>query len=387
MNVTHLKSTRAVVALLAMACTACAALAADSLPAKPSNRAEAVKIIGDIRRIVAPEGVERLEAIRIGGIDQWVSIRGVDRRNPILLMLHGGPGFVAMPTSWYFARGWEEYFTVVQWDQRGAGKTYLANDPAKIGPTMTLDRMVADTEEMIQWLRKEFGRERIFVAGHSWGSFLGLTVAQRHPEWLHAYIGIAQGTDVPESERRGWQFAMDRARAAGNQTAIRELQSIAPYAQGSGRIPLKDVYLQRKWLGFYGGAMTGYPDASVETALATLSPEYSDEDLSKVWEGNDFSEDRLLAQVLTMDLSRIRKLDCPLILFEGRNDYNVNSQVAAEWFEKVQAPSKTFVWFEHTAHEVMSESPGKTLVSLVKYALPFAEKAGDIAPPYQGPGR
>jgi hypothetical protein len=99
-----------------------------------------------MRKIVTPEGIERLEKVRVGGIDQWISIRGLDRRNPILLMLHGGPGYTTMPLSWYFQRGWEEYFTVVQWDQRGSGKTYTSNDPAAVEPTLTLDQVNADTD-------------------------------------------------------------------------------------------------------------------------------------------------------------------------------------------------------------------------------------------------
>jgi proline iminopeptidase len=359
--------------------TSCCAAASEKAVA-PRDRAEAVKIIGDLRRIVTPNGVERLEKVHIGGIDQWVSIRGADRRNPVLLMLHGGPGYVSMPTSWYFQRGWEEYFTVVQWDQRGAGKTYLANDPKAVAPTMTLDRMLADTEEMVAWLRKEFGKEKIFVLGHSWGSFLGLRTAQRHPEWLHAYIGIGQGANIPESERRGWRFAMERARATRNETAIRELQSIAPYAEGGGLISLDDLYLQRKWLTYYGGAMSGRPSNAAETAATVLSPEYSDAEIRRLWDGNEFSEKHLLAQVVALDLSTVLELKCPVILLEGRDDYNVSSSVAAEWFERLRAPSKKLVWFEHTAHEVMNEAPGKTLVSLVKYALPFAEQAGDVAP-------
>lgn len=123
----------------------------------PESRSDAVKVVAEIRRVVADDGVERLEKVRIGGIDQWVSIRGSDRRNPVLLMLHGGPGWVSMPTSWYFQRGWEEYFTVVQWDQRGAGKTYAANEPSVIAPSMTREQMVADAGEMVAWLRREFG--------------------------------------------------------------------------------------------------------------------------------------------------------------------------------------------------------------------------------------
>src|SRR5580692_7413116 len=222
-------------------------------PVKPANRAEATAIIADARKILTPQGVERLEKVRIGGIDQWVSVRGADRRNPVLLYTHGGPGYVSIPMSWWFARGLEEYFTIVQWDQRATGKTYLLTDPATIAPTLTPERMIADTEEMAAWARKEFGKDRIFVLGHSWGSFLGLQLAERHPEWLYAYIGVCQLIDGPESERRGWHFAMDAARQDGNADAVRELESIAPYGAPGQSIPIKNILLERKWVGYYGG--------------------------------------------------------------------------------------------------------------------------------------
>jgi proline iminopeptidase len=136
--------------------------------------------------------VERLDKVRIGGIDQWVSIRGDDRRNPVLIVLHGGRGYVDMPMSWWFGRGWEEYFTVVYWDQRAAGKTYLPNDPATTKLTLTLERMVADAEELITWVRRDLGKQKVFLLGHSFGSYLGVQIAQRHPEWLYAYIGVGQ---------------------------------------------------------------------------------------------------------------------------------------------------------------------------------------------------
>ncbi len=358
-----------VAALMLLA--ALAPLRAEEPPA-PANRAEAVKIVAELRRIVTPEGIERHEKVRIGGIDQWVSIRGMDKRNPILLMIHGGPGWVSMPTSWYFQRGWEEYFTVVQWDQRGAGSTYAANDPAAVAPTMTPERMIADSEEMVTWLRKTFGRDKIFVLGHSWGSYLGLELAQRHPEWLYAYIGVGQATDVPASEREGWRFAMDEARKAGNAEAVKELQAIAPYAEGGRPIPLQSLMVQRKWLNQYGGMVYGRHGGEAEGAAMALSPEYSDRDVSLIGEASEYSVGKLLGYVLTLDLSRIDRLDCPVILLLGRHDRNVSSHQAALWFDKVRAPSKRLVWFEHSAHEVMIEDPGKTLISLVQYALPLA---------------
>jgi proline iminopeptidase len=348
--------------------------------AAPHNRAEATRIIADMRRVVADNGIERLEAVRIGGIDQWVSIRGSDRRNPVLLMLHGGPGWVAMPSSWYFQRGWEEYFTVVQWDQRGAGKTYVANDPATVAPTMTRGRMVADAEEMVAWLRREFDKKKIFVLGHSWGSYLGLELAQRRPDWLHAYIGIGQITNAPESERRGWTWTLQQAQRDGNAQAVAELEALAPYAKGSDAIPLDSLFRQRKWLNHYGGMVHNRQGGDAEAAAINLSPEYSDLDVEGTWKGNEFSMEHLLASVLTLDMTTIRTLKTPLFLFLGRHDHNVSAELAAEWFKTVKAPRKQLIWFEQSAHEVMNEEPGKTLITLVEKVRPIARRAGDVAP-------
>lgn len=219
-----------------------AVAAAQAEPAKSGGLSEATAIIANARKILTLHGVERLERVRIGGIDQWVSIRGRDSRNPILLVIHGGPGYVLMPESWWMSRDWEEYFTVVHWDQRGAGKTLLINDPKKLAPTMTLARSVADGEEMVGWLRKEFGKRKVFVLGHSAGTYVGTQLALRHPDWLYAYIGVGQMADMPESERRGWAFAMDGARRAGDAHAIQELQSIAPYFAPGSQPPEGSLY-------------------------------------------------------------------------------------------------------------------------------------------------
>jgi proline iminopeptidase len=310
-------------------------------PDTPSRHPEAKSIIANARKIVTAHGVERLEKATIGGIDQWVSIRGTDVRNPVLLLIHGGPGYVSMPMSWWFSRGWEEYFTVVQWDQRGAGKTYLLNDPAVIGPTITRERMLADAEEMT----------------------------------------TCQLTDGPESERRGWRFTMDAARRAGNAEAVDQLQAIAPYFPPGQKASLKDIYTERRWLDLFGGVMAHRDGNSAESDLADLSPDYSSGEIARIWEGNDFSERYLLAEILGLDLTDIRQLSCPLIIFAGRYDVNVNSDVAAAWFTKVNAPSKQFIWFENSAHLPMTEEPGKFLISLVRYARPIAEKARDVPPP------
>lgn len=364
---------------LALAIALSASAGTLSQPPKPRNRAEATAVIRDLRHIVTPNGIERAQTVRIGGIDQFVTIRGADSRNPVLLILHGGPGFAETPLAWWNTRALEEYFTVVEWDQRGSGKTYLLNDPKAIGPTMKPERFVEDTEELVAWLRQNLRKQKVFVLGHSWGSYVGLEFARRRPEWLHAYIGTGQAANSPESERRGFAATLAAAKAARNATAVAELQGLVPYAAPGRPIPLKDIALERKWSDFYGGVMA-FRDGQSDGVAARLSPDYSDEDAPRVYEGNEFSEKYLFSAVVGLDLTSITDLKCPLVLLEGRHDLTVNSGVAHEWFERVHAPSKQFVWFENSAHEVMSEEPGKILVALLRYARPIAQRAGDAAP-------
>src|SRR5947207_10019238 len=156
------------------------------------TRKQVTGIIAEFRKLVSPNSVEEQLEIPIGGTKQWILVRGRDRANPILLVIDGGPDSPEMPIGWAYQSGWEDYFTVVQWDQRGSGKTYNANDPAQIKPTLSLDRIIADGEELVAWLREHYGKRKVFVLGHSWGSIIGLELARRHPDWLHAYIGMGQ---------------------------------------------------------------------------------------------------------------------------------------------------------------------------------------------------
>lgn len=344
----------------------------------PHNRAEAVRIIADLRQIVNPRGLQAIESFPIGGIKQVVSIRSQDLRNPVLIYFHGGPGYVEMPLDWWYDRGWDEYFTVVQWDQRNAGKTYVAsgpNDPS----TLTPERFQRDAEELVQWALKRFGKSKVFVLGHSWGSMLGLKLAASHPEWLHAYIGMGQITNGPESEREGWAWTLARARTDHNAKAVLELEALIPYAAGNTPISVESILTQRKWLGYYGGAAWRRKGGDFEAAAFSLAPEYSDEDVRKAFEGQPAVTKALLPKILMTDLSTIRALKVPLILFLGRHDQNVSSDVAARWFAEVRAPSKTLVWFESSGHHITSEEPGKLLLSLVTKVRPIAVKAGDGA--------
>ena len=368
----------ALLAGLALAPAARAQAGASAAASSADWRAPVQKILRDVRRIPAPPGIEETRAVRIGGIDQWISVRGHDRRNPILLFIHGGPASTEMPVSWLYQSGWEDYFTVVQWDQRGAGKTYVANDPAVVEPTIAADRMIADGEELVAWLREHYGKRKVFVLGHSWGSIIGLELARRHPDWLHAYIGMGQMIHGRDNERLGYEWALQAARADHNDKAVRELVALAPYPRADGTVTVPQIITQREWVIHYGGLTWGRPDFDYAQDAAKLSPDYTRKELSPE-DGIGESLPRLLPAMMAWDVRGLTHLDCPVFIFAGRHDYETPSQLAVDWLAALHAPRKGLVMFENSAHMMELEEPGKVLVHLVNDVRPIAEEAGDAA--------
>ena len=363
-------------AALAQCLTACAltlAVASEAAPAKaPAPPADARAIIADARKIATREGVEELLEIPVGGTKQWISVRGRDRRNPVLLRIHGGPASPELPTSWACQGGWEDFFTVVQWDQRGSGKTYNANDPARIAPTLTLDRITEDAAEVVQYLRRRYGKERVFVLGHSWGSLVGLGLAHRHPELLYAYVGMGQVISGQQNERASYALTLSAAEAAHDAAAVRELKAIAPYPEKDGSLPLEKVSIERKWSNALGGLVHGRDGIGHYLSLAELSPDYTPADVVAIDLGSRLSLPHLLPELGRFDYSAVTRFGCPIVIFAGRHDTTSPSQVAADWLARVSAPRKQLVWFENSAHMMMVEEPGRMLLHLVQDVLPLA---------------
>ena len=352
----------------------------DALPAQSEifSRDRVTGIIADSRKIVSPNGIEVLTAIPIKGATQWVSVRGRDRRNPILLMLHGGPGSPTMPEDYTFQSPWEDYFTVVEWDQRGAGKTYAANDPQVVGPTMSLDQITSDAEEVVRWLQKTYGKKKIFLMGHSWGSVLGVRLARAHPDWFYAYVGVGQIVNMRASERIGYDFVLAEAKEHHNDEAVKQLEALAPYPGDVGGLTIARGQAQRKWLMYYGGLTYGRQDYKYNAHAWQLSPDYTEKELANFDAGSALSLERLLPAMEMVDFDAVTTFNCPVFLFEGRHDYTTSHELAAKWFGTIQAPRKELVWFENSAHMVMQEEPGRFLNYLVRDVRPFAVSSGDV---------
>jgi pimeloyl-ACP methyl ester carboxylesterase len=324
------------------------------------------------RKIVSPSGVEELVKIEVNGCAQWLSIRGRDRHNPVLLYIHGGPGSPTMPEASTYQSPWEDYFTVVQWDQRGAGKTYASNDPALIAPTMTGEQMIADTEYVARYLLQRLGKKKLFALGHSWGSYLGLELVRRHPELLHAYIGTGQMINSQRSEKDGDDFALRESARHDNGTAVAALEKLAPYPGPIGSLTVDRIGAQRQWVIHYGGLTSGRSSFDYDADAWRFSPEHTTRDIALTDEGGLFSLNHLVGEIERTNFDALVSVGCPIFIFQGRHDYETSYAVARQWFERVHAPSKKFVTFENSSHMAPLEQPGQYLQYLVELARPLA---------------
>ena len=320
---------------------------------------------------IGPGGIQELKAVEIGGIKQWISVRGNDPKNPILLFLHGGPGSPMMPESWIFQRPWEDYFTMVQWDQRGAGKTFTESG-GRPDPSMTIERMQADAEELIDLLRKSYGKKKIFLMGHSWGSILGLRIAQHRPDRLYAYIGVGQVVNARRNEVVGYRETLAEADRVGNTHAVEALKALAPYPHPDGSTPLEKVIAERQWVVALGGMRYGKTvDDSLE--IRSLSPDYSDAEVAATPEGELGSVQALLGEMFTVDFDAVTTFKCPIVFFAGKVDRTTPTSIVEDYYERIQAPTKKLFKIERAAHYVVNEAPGEVLLKLVLNVRPLAE--------------
>jgi pimeloyl-ACP methyl ester carboxylesterase len=322
------------------------------------------------RAIHSPDGINTLERVSIGGVDQWIEVRGESVKNPILLFIHGGPGTAFIPAARTFQGPWEKYFTIVQWEQRGAGKSYTSNSKDVLRSTMNIERMHADTLEMVNYLRQRFGREKIFVLGHSWGSILGLQLAHNHPELLYAYIGVGQATDAKQNEVVLYKETLDEAQRVQNKEAIQQLTAIAPYPTPG--VTTQQIFTVRKWSGALIGPKNSGDDAmGLKTIF--LTPEYSllnDVDWIR---GQLFSVNVLLADLSKVDFANLGyDYRVPVFFLEGRRDPYTPSSVAKDFFDKINDPDKHFEWFENSGHFPFLEEPQKFTDALVQQVLPLS---------------
>jgi len=312
--------------------------------------------------------------VNINGVKQGMFIKSKDDTNPVLLYLHGG-----MPDYFLtekFPTGLEDYFTVVWWEQRGSGISYHADIPRK---TMTLEQMVSDTIEVTDYLRNRFHKEKIYLMGHSGGTFIGIQAAAREPQLYSAYIGVAQMSNQLKSEKLAYDYMLQQFKENGNREMVRRLEA-GPVTMTGGT---PDAYRALRDPAMHSlGIGTMHEMNSVVTGLfipSLQSPEYTLGEKFHTWTAKARSGVALLwDDMITRDLSKdVTEFDLPVYFLSGIYDYTVNYTLAKDYFEKINAPLKGFYTFEQSAHSPLFEEPEKTLDILQQDVLPRANNLAD----------
>lgn len=326
---------------------------------------------------ISDGGVYYYGRVEIGGIRQAIMVRGQDKTNPVMLFLHGGPGFPLFPVDQAsdVMRQLEEHFTMVYWEQRGTGGSFSWRLPLK---SLTVDDFVEDTREVTEYVNRLLGNERVFIWGHSWGSNVGAIFAARYPQYLHAYVSTGQSVNPFLNEQMSYAFVMERALAEGNRRALRDLERVDAVPE---RYSLRDALLVRRWVNRYGGIVKLQDESDkyidFPYILNTLTaPEYGILDKLNMVLMPYFSAEELWEDLKTLNLmEKVPKIEVPVFFMLGRYDIVVSSALAEEYFYHLEAPmGKQIIWFEESAHRPHHEEKEKFLEVMREHVLPLAHR-------------
>lgn len=307
-------------------------------------------------KITTPNGINEGVIAEIGGIRQYLHIRGHDKDNPIIVVLHGGPGNTLTPFTYAYQDGLEKDYTIVNWDQRNAGKTYYLNDASQVFETLNIERMVEDLREIVEYLSRRFGQEKVVVMGHSWGSALGTVFVQKYPELVSAYIGVGQVVNSIEGDRLAFETARRAAELTANARDLETFASLRGYLLNDPDFSLNAFVTGRKLVNKY---LSPLPDHAVKLALFT--PYYTLRDTLYFLKGS-FDLQRPLLRWL-VDEFDVRNYgtsyQVPVYYILGESDWVTPTVMAQDFFATIEAPQKDLVVIADAGHNTMLDNPGQ----------------------------
>lgn len=322
-------------------------------------------------KIRSKTGVQKTEYITIGGIEQYIQIRGQDISNPVIIMLHGGPGNNMAYYSYYWQTDLEQNYTIVHWDQRGCGNTYYRNTEAQ---KPNLDLLLSDLDELVDYIRSEYNKEKVIIMGHSWGTFLGAIYSGEHPEKLSAYIGISQMMDFMKSEQIAAEEAIRLANAAGK---TQDTLKINEKLELIMTFQIFDKQTATKFLEFRQLKDKYLPSGDTMSALETillrlLSPYLTFNDLkwmfnfNKLIKSNSELYEALLSEGKLSMYDYNLKYEVPVIIIAGDCDWITPHSMAFNYFNDIFAPNKEFITIENTGHIPFVDKPKEFTEELLR---------------------
>jgi pimeloyl-ACP methyl ester carboxylesterase len=302
--------------------------------------------------------ISQIEKIKLGGVEQYLFIRGVDRTKPVMLFLHGGPGSPELAFMKNFNTDIEEDFVMVYWEQRGAGKSYSKEIPVE---SMNLTQFILDTRELSEYLAKRFNQEKIYLMGHSWGSLLGILTAYQYPELFYSYFGVGQVAHQYKGEKISFEWVKEQAYQRNDKAAVERLSkmnfpdSLAPSAKW-----IEFLLEERKYVIQFGGSIREMTGMWPMVKMVLDAKEYTITDKANYMKGGLFSLENLWSVVINKNLFvEIDSMQLPVYIFQGVYDYQTPYSVAKDFYDQLKAPQKEFFTFENSAHSPIMEEVDK----------------------------
>jgi pimeloyl-ACP methyl ester carboxylesterase len=322
--------------------------------------------------MLTPSGIAEGRFVTIGGIEQWIQIRGEDRANPILLFLNGHG--LSMPPLTPILRSWERHFTVVLWDQRSVGKTLVRNGKAD-SHSWSFERLAEDGVAVTEFVCRHLGQAQIILLGHSQGSIVGVLMAKRRPDLFHAYVGTGQVIDLARNEPISYEMAVERARAAGNKKAIKALARVGPPPYQEAR----SWVVKQRWSFVTDPEFRAWSKLALRMVLSAHILSLKEVYLS--YAAISYLPERLFAEIMAFDARRLgAAFAMPFFVFQGGRDCSTLPALAEEYVATVEAPRKAMVLLKDGGHMAVLMQPEQFLTELRERVLPLVSAPLAMSP-------
>lgn len=314
----------------------------------------------------AAECVRHEARLAVDGAALYLLVRGDAADAPLLLWLHGGPGGAERPLFRHFNGALEEHFVVAYWDQRGAGRSF---DPEADPSELTVGRHLADLAAVVAHLRQRFARERLVLAGHSWGGALALLHARDHAGEVAAVLAVSPLVAPRASRQAEFDFVLGEAVRRADEDALAKLRELGapPYASAGEALAVERIADRY-------GAVYHAPPSRVWTVLrGILAGLVTPAEIPRMIRANEISLEAMHEELGTLDLrASVPRLEVPVVFLLGRHDRHVDARIGAAYLEALEAPSKQLVWFEGSAHNPPFEEPERFNAAVVEALRPLA---------------